>query len=691
MTSGVRRATVETGRRTRRGRPLGSRPWMIGLAVAMVACSNNPYPDADAGKKVLYRNMARSAPKTLDPAVAYSTVDHVVTGSVYDTLLGYDYLTRPYRLLPALAEAIPAESARPDGTRALRFRLRPDLVFDEDPCFEIGSAGTRSRAIVAADVAFQLMRVADPSVGSPVATVFERIVGFEEFATRLQALRAERPTFTALRIDEQYREAGGIEGVRALSARDLEIVLEETFPQILYWFAMEFTTPIPWEAIVYYDGEDGRDLFAEHPVATGPFRLRRYDKRSRISLERNPSWYGARHPEWHAPGATYPATGSAEDRARGLLDARYVGRPLPFLEAVELVYEKEPIPAFNKFLQGYYDYSAIVEESFDQVVSEGGLTPEMQAMGVQLSKTPIPAVYYIGFNMDDEVVGASGGDAARKLRQAMSLVIDSDEFIRLFFNDRGIPAESPLPPGIFGYDAGRDNPFRRVDLERARQLLVEAGYARGVDPGTGRPLALQFTTSDTSARGRLRYQFFVDAWRRIGLDVEIVATNYNQFQDQIRRGAYQMFFFGWSADYPDPENFLFLLWGPLAKSASGGSNAANFDDPEYNRLFVEMRDMRDGPERLAIIRRMLEILRVERPWIELFSPEQYVLSQGWLRNMKSFGMSMPMFEYYDVEAAPRAEARRVWNEPIRWPAWVLVAVLAAGIVPAVVTFLRERQ
>jgi oligopeptide transport system substrate-binding protein len=675
------------------GRGFGLRVRILAGAMLVLgmACTNNPYPDGDSDKKVLYRNMSRSAPKTLDPAVAYSTVDHIVTGSVYDTLLGYDYLARPYRLIPALAEAVPREEVGPDGSRAFRFRLRPDLVFDEDPCFELSAPGQRSRAILASDVAFELMRVADPSVGSPVSTVFERIVDFEEFAVRLDAAREGDPAFRELRIDQQYRSVGGIEGIRVTSERDLEIVLEEAFPQILYWFAMEFTTPIPWEAIVYYDGEQGRDLFAEHPVATGPFRLGRYEKQSRITLVRNENWYGARHPEWKAPGATYPTEGSAEDRERGLLDPAAVGRPLPFLDAIELVYEKEPIPAFNKFLQGYYDYSAIVEESFDQVVSEGGLTPEMQAMGVELSRTPVPAVYYIGFNMDDPVVGRSGGERARLLRQAMSLAVDGEEFIRLFFNDRGIPAHSPLPPGIFGNEVGLGNPYRSVDLDRARALLVEAGYPRGLDPETGKPLRLQFSTSDTSARGRLRYQFLVDSWGRIGLDVEIVATNYNQFQDQVRRGAYQMLFFGWGADYPDPENFLFLLWGPLSRSKSGGPNAANFDDPEYNRLFLEMRDMPNGPERLAVIEDMLQILRVERPWIELFSPEEYVLSHGWLRNMKSFGMSVPMFEYYDVEAGPRAERRTAWNEPLRWPAVVLCLALVAAVAPAVRTFLRERQ
>ncbi len=669
---------------------VGAAVWIF-ILCALAACTNNPYPDADSGRSVLYRTMRKSPPKTLDPAVAYSVADHLVTGTVYDTLIDYDYLARPYRLIPGLVEAIPEEVEHGDGTWSLSFRLRPDLVYDTDECFELSRSGARSRPILASDIAFELMRLADPSVGSPVGAVFARIVGYAEFTKRLQALRDGDPAFEARRIDEQYREAGGVDGIRVRSDRDLEIVLSQSFPQLLYWFAMEFTTPVPWEAVVYYDGEDGRDVFSEHAVATGPFRLTRYEKRSRISLEPNSNWYGIRHPEWHAPGATYPTRGSQEDRSSGLLDPRYVGRPLPFLDGVELVFENEQIPGFNKFLQGYYDYSAIIEETFDQVVSEGGLTPGMEAMGVGLSKTPQAAVYYVGFNMDDPVVGRSGGDRSRLLRQAMSHAIDSEEFIRLFFSDRGIAAESPLPPSIFGSEEGEGNPFRRVDLDRARTLLAEAGYSRGIDPATGRPLKLSFTTGDTSARARLRYQFFVDSWRRIGIDVEIKSTNYNQFQDVLRRGAYQTFFFGWGADYPDPENFLFLLWGDLAKSKSGGANSANFDNPEYDALFLEMRNLPNGPERLAIIGRMLEILRVERPWIEIFTPEEYVLSHGWVRNLKSFGMSVPMLQYLDVDAPARTERRMAWNQPLEWPAWVLAALVVAAVIPGIVTFLRERQ
>lgn len=668
--------------------------WGAALALAaslgVAACGNDPYPGAESDRKIVYVAFSEP-PKTLDPQVAYSTADHAVTGAVYDRLLEYHYLERPYRLIPGLARAVPAAEPRAGRHVAYRFDLRDDLLFADDPCFALGGAGRTTRQVLAADVAFSLMRIADPGVDSPVASSFAHVVGFAAFTERLREARAADPAFATRRIDEQYRLAGGIAGVRVLGPTALEIELDEPYPQILYWFAMEFTTPVPWEAIVHYDGRDGRDLFTEHPVGTGPFRLAVYDKRSRIVLERSPSWYGVRHPEWRAPGAVYPASGEPEDAARGLLDPAWVGRPLPFVERVELRLDKEAIPAFTKFLQGYYDLSGIIEESFDRVVKkEGALSEDMAALGMRLDKTVVPSIYYLGFNMDDPVVGAKAGARGRALRQAMSLAVDAAEYTRIFQNRRGILAEAAVPPGLFGYDPAYRNPFRVVDPERARALLREAGYPGGIDPRTGKPLRLTFDTSDTSARGRLRYQFFCDAWARIGLDVEIAATTYNQFQDKVRRGAYQVFLWGWVADYPDPENFLFLLWSEMARS-KGGPNTANFADPEYDRLFLRMRELENGPERARVIAAMRAIVERERPWIELFHLESYALVHGWMHNVKPLGMSFSTLKYQDVDAGLRRARRAAWNRPLYWPLAALAVAVGLLVAPAVRAVRRRRR
>ena len=659
------------------------------LTIGLAGCTNNPYPDADAHAKVLYLSYP-IAPKTLDPAVGYSVYDSQVTGNIFGTLLEYDYLERPYRLIPALAEALPHAEPAADGRVAYRFALRPGMLFQEDDCFALDGGGRRTRTVTAADAAFALNRLADPEVGSPVIDTFGKLDGFREFAARLRALRAADPAFAALRIDAQYARAGGIAGVRALSDTELEIVLREPYPQILYWFAMPFTAPQAWEAVATYDGREGRDRVADHPVGTGPFRLTRYERLNRIVLERNPNWYGVLHPEWR-PGTVYPSSGTAADAAAGLLAADFVGRPLPFLDRIELRRDPESVPAFMKFMQGYYDQSPIVRESFDRAVQHGALTADLSSRGLQLGKVVEATVYYLGFNMDDPVVGGANGARSRALRQAMSLAIDSEEFLRIFANGRGVAAQSPLPPDIFGYDPAYRNPYRSVDLTRAAGLLADAGYAQGIDAATGRPLRLTLDVNDTASRSLLMFEFFRDSWKRLGLDVEVTATDYNGFQDKMHRGAYQVFWWGWGADYPDPENFLFLLYGPMGRTQSGGPNDSNFADPRYDERFVRMRARENDPERAALIAEMRAILERECPWIPVFHREQYTLNQPWLRHAKPSALTLPTEKYLDLDPAMRASLRTAWNAPVRWPAYALVGLAAAFVAPAARRAWRESR
>ena len=662
---------------------------VLSCALLASGCTNDPYPDADRGKRILYSSFSE-APKTLDPAVAYTTAEHIVTGNVFDTLLEYQYLKRPYELMPALAEAVPAPETLPNGQQRYRFKLRPGILFHSDPCFALSQKGRLTREVTAADLAFQFARLADPAVNSPVAGTFADVLGFAAFGQRLGERRKADPAFAALPVHEQYKALGGIEGIVVTGEREVEIILAAPNPQLLYWFAMPFTTPMAWEAVAYYDGKEGRPNLADHAVGTGPYRLALYEKQHRITLARNESWYGRTASQADAPGAFFPSEIDKEDIDAGRIDPSYAGRRLPFLDEIRFTREKESIPRFNKFLQGYYDDSGIIKESFDAVIVHGDLSPEMKARGISLDKEVVPSVFYIGFNMEDPVVGAPAGDKGRKLRQAMSLAVDAQDYLRLFTNGRGVLAQTPLPPGLFGYDKDYKNPFRQPDLKRARELLAEAGYKGGIDPATGQPLKLSFDVGNTTAEALLQYEHHVGGWRQIGLDVRINATTYNQFQDKVRRGAYQIFSWGWVADFPDPENFLFLLICENARSKNNGPNTAGFCNAEFDDLYHAMKVLPNSDQRKRLIERMMKILETERPWIELFQLEDYGLRHAWLLNSKSMGISVPTSKYMDVDPALRARTQAAWNAPVRWPLYLVLLALVAAVAPAVRTYYRER-
>jgi len=304
--------------------------------------------------------------------------------------------------------------------------------------------------------------------------------------------------------------------------------------------------------------------------------------------------------------------------------------------------------------------------------------------------------------MLDPVVGGDS-ERARKLRQAIAIAIDFEEFISIFRNGRGQAAQGPLPPGIFGYRSGEAgiNPVthrwenggpRRRPIEDALRLLEAAGYPQGRDPESGGPLILYYDTPAAGPDSKAMLQWYRKQLAKLGIELVIRATDYNRFQDKMLKGTAQIFSWGWNADYPDPENFLFLLYGPNGKVESKGENAANFANAEFDRLFLQMKDMPNGPDRQVVIARMVDILRKESPWLFGFFPKAYSLHHAWYGNAKPHLMANNTLKYKRIDGDTRSEAQQAWNRPVLWPIGLLLVLLVLSLIPAVRGFrARERS
>jgi len=400
----------------------------------------------------------------------------------------------------------------------------------------------------------------------------------------------------------------------------------------------------------------------------------------------------ARNPNFH--GETYPAEGAPGDREAGLLaDA---GKPLPFIDKAVYSLEKEDIPYWSKFLQGYYDTSGITSDSFDQAVQfnaqgEAGLTGAMRDKGISLSTAVTTSVMYFGFNMKDPVVGGDS-ERARLLRRAISIAVDYEEYIAIFANGRGVTAQGPLPPGIFGYHEEDYNSYvfersagrlRRKPIEEARRLMVQAGYPNGMDEAKNKPLVLYFDVAAAGPDAKPRLNWLRKQFKKLGVQLVLRTTDYNRFQEKMRKGTGQMFWWGWNADYPDPENFFFLLYGPHGKTDHGGENASNYNNPEFDALFDRMKNMVNGPERQAVIDQMTEILRRDAPWIWGYFPKAFSLHHAWYHNVKPNLMANNTLKYKRIEPSMRRQKRAEWNQPVVWPLGLTLLLLFALFVPAV--------
>ena len=324
----------------------------------------------------------------------------------------------------------------------------------------------------------------------------------------------------------------------------------------------------------------------------------------------------------------------------------------------------------------------------------------MREKGIQLQKSVMTSIFYVGFNMLDATVGK--GERARKLRQAIAIALDYEEFISIFMNGRGISAQGVLPPGIFGFVDGKKgvNPYvydwkndrpERKDISVARQLMREAGYPGGVDPKTGQALILYFDTTSVSIDDRPRMNWFRKQFKKLGIKLVIRGTDYNRFQQKMRAGNAQIFMWGWNADYPDPENFFFLLYGPNAKVVYGGENAGNYQNPKFDRLFRQMRGMDNNDRRFRIIQQLQQIVRYDVPWVFGLYPEDFLLFHGWYKNLKPNLMANNRLKYSRIDTTVRTEKRLQWNKPIFWPLGLIFLVLLALLAPAVIVYRRRSR
>jgi ABC-type transport system substrate-binding protein len=209
--------------------------------------------------------------------------------------------------------------------------------------------------------------------------------------------------------------------------------------------------------------------------------------------------------------------------------------------------------------------------------------------------------------------------------------------------------------------------LQRKPIAVAQKLLAEAGYPDGIDAKTKQPLVIYLDTTASGVGNKSRLDWLRKQFDKLNIQLVVRSTDYNRFQDKIRRGDTQLFYFGWNADYPDPENFLFLLHGAQGKVAKGGENAANYTNPEYDRLFEKMKNMPNSDERQKIIDQMLEILRRDSPWLWGHHPKDYVLRHGWLYNSKPNKMANNYLKYLRIDSKQRDNLRKTWNQPMLWP------------------------
>ena len=536
--------------------------------------------------------------KGLDPIQTNDVFSARQAARVYESLFEYHYLKRPFELIPNLAAAMPTVSE--DGC-TYTIKVKQGVHFHDNPCFPKG----KGRALTAEDFVFALKRLADPHLRAPWFSLLAgKVKGLDTW--RQEAAGAAEADYTK-----------SVAGLKATDKYTLQIILNKPWPQLPHVLAMTFCSAVPHEAVSYYGPE-----FINHPVGTGPFILKAFNPQtSKLTFERNPTFR-----EKHFPSE------AAEVYQHLLADA---GKRLPLVDKVITHILPEEAPRWLKFQKGQFDVLDIAEDNIAlKAIKNGKLIPTLDQQGVKLCYEPELSTDFFVINCSHPLFQSN-----LKLRQALSMAFDGEQYNKLFYDTAALLAQSIIPPGLSGYKADYVNPYRVYDLKKAQEYLAAAGYPRGK--------GLPVLTLDVNANTKTRQQgeFFQQCMEKIGVRVKIVPNVWPELLKKIAQHATMLHTINWIGDYPDAENFLYLLY----RSDKSVGIGAGFTHPRYNALYEKAAVMRPSVERRALYEQLNKIAGEQVPMIYSVHRPHPVLYQGWVKNYLWTSVHYGTEQYLDID------------------------------------------
>ena len=195
-------------------------------------------------------------------------------------------------------------------------------------------------------------------------------------------------------------------------------------------------------------------------------------------------------------------------------------------------------------------------------------------LNLELHRSPPDfSVFYIGMNVNEPPLDDP------KVRQALNLAFDRQTIAATVYEGLVNPAKSIIPPGFPSYNP--DLAGYEFDPERARQLLAESSYGDSLD---SLPLITLSIPSGFGAALPLHLEVLLQEWANMGVRVEIQQTEYATFIQDLHQKRFQMYEFGWIADYPDPQNFLDILF-----HSNSENNHINYSNPLVDALLEQAR------------------------------------------------------------------------------------------------------
>jgi ABC-type transport system substrate-binding protein len=588
------------------------------LIVAAVFAMGMSTVASAAPEKKTVRLAFRAAETGFDPQQIYDRYSVGICENIFESPLTYDWLARPMKLVPLLLEKVPEPE---EGGAKYTLHFKRGIFFADDAAFK----GKR-RELTARDFEYAIRRFRDPANRSPYEWLFEnKIVGLDEHTEKSKKAGT-------------YDYDTPIEGLKLIGTHTLQIKLKSADYNFLYFLAMPNVVPVAREVIETYRVDTNA-----HPVGTGPYVLREWVRRSKIVLERNPTYRGHR--------LVTDFADPKDEWDQGAIKA-LAGKDLPLIDRVEIFPIEQEQPRYLAFVNKEHDY---IEETpfefIDQVLPNGRIAPTLERIGAKVFREEQMEFTYDVFNMDDAVIGGFAPERIA-LRRALILAHDRAQEIGIVRRGQAIPAQSPLPPGVVGYESGfRSGAFLDRDVARAKALLDMHGYIDRDGDGfreapDGRPLKLEYKYLALEQEKRQQAELWVKNLAEIGIRTDTIAVQFADHLKDRRVGKYQIASSAWIADYPDGQNFLQLFYGPNTDQ----SNETRFRLKEYDRLYEKSLGLPDSPERTRIYRELNRLILAYAPTRlgvhRIFNHVIY----PWVKGYKKHPILFTSFKYLDVDS-----------------------------------------
>jgi ABC-type transport system substrate-binding protein len=593
-----------------------------------------------AGTSAQERAAARAAPKkvlkvafstaetSFDPVQISDLYSRTITPHIFEGLYRYDHLARPAKIRPLTADGMPEVSA---DWRSWTVRVRPGIYFADDPAFQ----GQR-RELTARDYVYSILRTADPANRSELWTYIasQKIEGLAE--KRQQHLDTKTP----------FDYAAEPSGLRTLDRYTLQIRLAEPNPRFLGVLASsDLLGAVAREVVEFYG-----DKIGEHPVGTGPFRLKSWRRSSMIVLERNPDYRERFYDE-------QPGPDDAEGQA---IAARLRGQRIPIVDEVQVSIIEEDQPMWLSFLNGEIDalaskYGSVPGNFVVQAMPGGEIAPNLAKKGIQGRQSVNPDIAITYFNMEDPVVGGYTPEKVA-LRRAIGLAMDIEREIRVIRRGQAIPAQSNIVPFTTGYDPAFKSESGDHDPARAKALLDLYGWVDRDGDGwreqpDGAPLELVKATQPEQI-----YRQFDELFRKnmeaVGIKVRFETGQWPEHLKKARAGRLQIWALGSSAAGTDGQSALYRLHGLQA----GSQNLARFRLPEFDAVYDRLSVLPDGPEREALFLEAKKIATAYMPYKPTVHRISTDLWYPWLIGYRRPTFWNEFWHLVDVDPEMRARA-----------------------------------